>query len=205
MPDKRKETHRPALRGTCLRGKTTPTPKNDDLAEAKAIAGKLLRDFDRWNAMSEPEQRAYDLGRETGRAEATPIILTPDADAKGRRVRIPKLELQTLPHYVAAVSKALERQQVTPQEARAMLYAAQMLLAAWNALGDVLPQAEPAARIGFIQAAADQLLLDAWTQQARWYCQDVQSHGDSSLTARMSHAELMRTWKELRRAELHQP
>ncbi|MEZ2348926.1 hypothetical protein, partial [Terriglobus sp. RCC_193] len=71
--------------------------------------------------MSEEERRAYDLGRETGRAEAAPVILPPDADALGRRVRIPKLELQTLPRYVAAVSKALERGQLTAQDARAML------------------------------------------------------------------------------------
>ncbi|MEZ2347068.1 hypothetical protein, partial [Terriglobus sp. RCC_193] len=63
-----------------------------------------------------------------------------------------------LPRYVAAVSKALERGQLTAQDARAMLYGAQMLLAAWNALGDALPDDDPKTRIGFIQAAAEAVM-----------------------------------------------
>ncbi len=73
------------------------------------------------------------------------------------RVRIPRLTLASVPRYIAAVARAVERGQVDTKEANAMLYAAQMLIAAYRALGEAAPATTPKERIGFIQAAADEL------------------------------------------------
>ncbi len=81
-----------------------------------------------------------------------------DAPEGPPRTRIPKLTIQSIPKYIAAVAKALERGQLKPAEANAMLYAAQMLLTAWRVAGEALPDEAPAEkRIGFIQAADDAL------------------------------------------------
>lgn len=131
------------------------TSITDGFAEFRAL-------FDLEQSMGQltPRERALrDAAIAHGRAEgrkAAPQLLPPEPKTPAR-VRIPKLELQTLPRYIAAVSKGLERGELKAQDARAMLYGAQMLLAAWNALGAALPDDDAKTRIGFIQAAAESL------------------------------------------------
>ncbi len=83
----------------------------------------------------------------------------PDLPRAEPQVRIPALTLANVPKYIRAVARALERGQIDVRESNGMLYAAQMLVAAYRVLGDAdedgADAAAPAKRIGFIRAAAE--------------------------------------------------
>jgi hypothetical protein len=89
--------------------------------------------------------------------EAITAYLAPRIAEAPPKVRIPRLTLQNVPRYIAAVGRALNLGQVHAREANAMLYAAQMLVTAYRALGHADPSAPPEKRIGFMQAAAAEL------------------------------------------------
>ena len=118
------------------------------------FARRMLDLYDATKDMPSADADAWQAGYKAGRASA----MQSQAPKPLPKVRIPRLDLEHVPQYIAAVSKALERGQLDSKSANSMIYAAQMLVAAFRAMGEAYPDLPTGKKIGFIKAMAESLV-----------------------------------------------
>lgn len=111
--------------------KNAPDPSANalEIPIDEQVTGRKKRAADEPREPSQTERILGDFWKKTEASRIRAQLLRErDADRSGPR--IPKLSPRSAPRYIAAVALAVKLKQLDPKQANAMLYAAQLLIAA---------------------------------------------------------------------------